>query len=184
MAATIFLSLGFVLLVVISFAGDAIVWSLGPYRRFKDVTHALETAKVTRVHGSKINGDVTVRNMGHRRLHEIFEISLQTDAQVLTCFGAIYIKKESIEDSLAHLQLSCGIAWIAMLAGTLVVLVGSPEKQAEVAALGTWEKVPRIFNLVFSAHWVLLTELLLVAFLVLSLATSSMLLHKIEKALQ
>ena len=182
MVATIVLSLGYILLVVVSIAADAIVWSIGPYRRFKKATHQLETAHVTRIRGSKLNGTVTVRNIGHRRLNEIFELNLQTDAQIVTCFGAIYLKEESIEDSLTHLQFSCGIAWIAMLAGALVVLVGSPDKQAEVAKLGTWEMVPHIFELVFSAHWVLLTELLLVAFLILSLATSCMLLHKIEKA--
>ncbi|HEU5067105.1 MAG TPA: hypothetical protein VFT61_02835 [Sphingomicrobium sp.] len=182
--ATIGLLLGLLFLSAIALAGSWIVWSIGPYRRFREATHALETSDVAKVKSLKFNPPIKLRSLGHRRLTEVFDLQLATDSQIETCFGALFLKEEAIQESLTHLQLSCGIALATMVIGGLVVFVADSKKQAELAHVGPWELAPQIFEIIFASHLFLVTEMLIVAFLILNLLTSVKLILKTEKALR
>jgi len=182
--ASLGLWVGLALLFAITVAGSWIVWSIGPYRRFKEATHNLENADVAKVIGHEFDPPIKLRAVGRRRLSEVFSPQLSGDTQLVTCFGAIFLKEEAIEESLTHLRLCCGIALAVMVIGGLVMIVADPGKQAELASAGLWEVTPQMFKTVLSAHLFLVTEIAVAAFLILSLLTSMKLILKLEKALK
>jgi hypothetical protein len=184
MLATFCILGGLTILVTLSFAAKAILWSIPAYRKFKETTYALETAFVTRVRRITLAENTTVRALGHRRLPELFEISLSTEAQLTTCFGAIFLKEESIEEALFHIQLSSGVALGGIVIGLLGLVVLDPHAQAELARLGKWEVIPHIYELLQTSHLLLVSELLVAAILVVSLMNSTLLLHRIDRALR
>ncbi|CAN5318595.1 hypothetical protein BH10PSE14_BH10PSE14_28770 [soil metagenome] len=159
------------LLIAVGAGAKGIVFQISAYKKFKRSMDRIEQASVHAIKSKKLPGGMTLRMVGRLRVSEIMTTSLGEtfDAQIVRCFGGMFLKEESIEEAVARLRVSCIIALGALVIGALVVFVGDPAGPAKLAGVPPHQFVPRFMGILLSSEWVLWAELLMAGFTVLTL---------------
>jgi hypothetical protein len=172
-----------VLIVILALKGDAVIWKFPPYRRFKNLVRNIEQAMITRVKGSNPPEPVSVRMMGRRRVPEIFALGdSRADGVTITdCFGAIYLKDESIDDALTLIQINAWVFFGVSLFGMLFIIFFDPQGKDQLLASGFWEIAPTAAGLLLSHHLILIAELVVIASSLLYLFHIARLLRKLNR---
>lgn len=170
-------------IIVLALSGDAVVWQMPGYRRFKRLVNDLEHASVGRVKGVMQPQGLTLGLVGRHRIPEYFETPLQA-AQAITigdCFGAIFLRDESIDDAVALIRTNAWVVLIISLFGTLLIVFGDPSIGTQIAQLNFWAKVPFVADLLFQNHVVLFTELLVIVISLFYLLHNARLLRRLNR---
>lgn len=145
----------------LAFGTNAIVWSFPAYRRFRDLVHALERAPVTGLNTATTLTNVTLRQTGQRRIEELFVTTSDVARPVglRDCFGALYLKDETIDGAISTTQFSSGVFLIFALLGSVYSFLADPELPVRFEELTGLDKQIEFFvDLLLHNHLILLTE--------------------------
>ena len=160
---TIAISVGIALIVVLWAAARWLIWHIPAYGRFKDSIEALEKLSVERVHQIEFTPPISLKSLGERRVNELAQVSGANGdftMRLVRCYGAMYIKDESIEDAIKRIQVSCFIAVSALILGLLWYVGADPKFQEELAKLDGWDVAPHVFERLRSGEAVIIAEIL------------------------
>jgi hypothetical protein len=172
----------FSLLMVWNWA-NWLIWRFPGYREFRLAMEKVEHAHVLGTRVTKFERPLTMRSLGERRVQEIMELAVEEefDMRMVRCFGAMFMKDESITESIDRLQASCAISLLALIGGAAWFVVSDAGFQAQLAASGTWEILPRIWSRVRSAELVMYTELIVAGVALVTLYNAAQLLKKLNR---
>lgn len=163
MVETVAICLGVILIIALWAAARWLVWHIPAYGRFKNSIEALEKLSVERVHGMEFAPPISLKSLGERRVNELAAVSGANGdftMRLVRCYGAMYIKDESIEDAIKRIQVSCLIAVSALILGLLWYVGTDVEFQKELAEVSAWDVVPHIFERLRSGEAVIIAEIL------------------------
>lgn len=147
--------------LTLALSGDAIVWWLPAYKRFKHSIDKLERTPVVRIKGVADPRGLTLRLAGRRRVPEIF-VTGEPVAEAVAIdelFGAIFLKDESIDEVVALVKINAWAVFLVSLFGLLFIIANNPSAIAQVNDSSFWDKVPIMADLLLHNHLVLFAEL-------------------------
>jgi len=162
MDVIISLGAGFVALIVCALAlmADTVIWILPPYGRFKSLVQTLEGVGVDRVTTPNDPDANTLGRLGRRRIPEVFHTAaaVPDGMEIQECYGAFYLKDESITETISHVKQSAAILIIATLLGTVVVLTSNPSMGTAILQANIWDRIPLLLAALADQHWLLYAE--------------------------
>lgn len=172
------------ILITLAFKGDALVWVLPTYRRFRRVVREMELATVSAVK-TPTSERLTLGRIGVRRVPELFDTSLVSaeDISIRNCFGAIFLKDEILEEVVNTVRINAGIVVIATFFGGLWVAL-QPETVAKLTAADPVSFIFTFIQILFDSHLVLITELAVIGFYVIFLFHNRILLLRVMRQMR
>jgi hypothetical protein len=173
-------------IIALALSGDAVIWRLPSYKRFKELVNTLEGASVVRVRGTTQPHELTLRLVGRRRIPEVFvtTVSITEAITIGDCFGAMFIKDESIDDAVTLVKINAWFVFLVSLFGVLIIVTENPAVVSQLQGAGFWDRVPLLTELMFQNHLILFAELVAILTSLIYLIHNVRLLRRLNRAFQ